>query len=224
MVARSVVESLRVLLPGLILMANAVLFCIAVVAFYRWRSLPEVFLFAPIVAFLLSAGSLVCVAWLKRVFIGKFIPTLKPLWSGYVWCNEVVNALYETVAAAALAPLLGTPFVSPFLRLMGCKMGRWVFLESTLMSEFDLVRIGDRAALNLGCTIQPHLFEDRIMKTDAITIGHGCSVGNMAVVLYSTEMRQGSSLGPLSVLMKGEGLPSRSRWYGIPTQPVAVAA
>ena len=224
MLARSAVDSLRVLLPGFILMANAVLFCIGIVLLYRTRPLYEVGVFVPVVALLLSLASLVCVASLKRVFIGKFIPTLKPLWSGYVWFNEVVNALHETVAATALTPLLGTPFASPFLRLMGCRIGRWVFLESTLMSEFDLVQIGDRAALNLGCTIQPHLFEDRVMKADTITIGNRCSVGNMAVVLYSTEMRQGSSLGPLSVLMKGEGLPASSRWYGIPTQPVTIAA
>jgi acetyltransferase-like isoleucine patch superfamily enzyme len=107
------------------------------------------------------------------------------------------------------------------MRMMGCDIGRWVFLETTLFSEFDLVRIGDRAALNVGSTIQPHLFEDRIMKSDSIVVGDGCSVGNMAVVLYTTEMQNGSSLGPLSVLMKGEGLPASSRWYGIPTQPAS---
>jgi hypothetical protein len=42
----------------------------------------------------------------------------------------------------------------------------------------------------------------------------------MAVVLYGTEMKQGSSLGPLSVLMKGEVLPAFSHWIGIPTRPV----
>jgi non-ribosomal peptide synthetase-like protein len=222
--ARSLVDALRVLLPGIIAMGNIVLFCSTVVMLCRMRPLYEVFLLAPVAAFILSLVSLVCVACLKRAFMGKFVPVLKPLWSGYVWFNEVVNALYETVGATALEPLLGTPFASSFFRLMGCKIGRWVFIESTLMSEFDLVHIGDRAALNLGCTIQPHLFEDRIMKADTITIGSGCSVGNMAVVLYSTEMRRGSSLGPLSVLMKGEGLPELSRWYGIPTQPVSMAA
>jgi hypothetical protein len=40
------------------------------------------------------------------------------------------------------------------------KIGKWVFLEAALFSEFDLVRISDRAALNLGSKIQPHLFED----------------------------------------------------------------
>jgi non-ribosomal peptide synthetase-like protein len=220
---RTLVDLLRVLLPSTIVMANLILFCAAIIESYRALPLYQVALLAPPTALVLSFGSLICVAWLKRIFMGRFVPTLKPLWSSYVWFNEVVNALYESVAGAALTPLLGTPFISIFLRLLGCKIGRWVFVESTLFSEFDLIRIGDRAALNLGCTVQPHLFEDRIMKADTIVIGAGCSVGNMAVVLYSTEMHDGSSLGPLSVLMKGENLPASSRWYGIPTQSIVPA-
>ena len=57
------------------------------------------------------------------------------------------------------------------------------------------------------------------MKTDTIKIGEECSVGNMSVVLYGTEMAPRAVLGPLSVLMKGERLPEASRWAGIPTQP-----
>jgi hypothetical protein len=39
----------------------------------------------------------------------------------------------------------------------------------------------------------------------------------MAVVLYDTRMEDGAVLGPLSLLMKGEIMPARSRWHGIPT-------
>jgi hypothetical protein len=45
----------------------------------------------------------------------------------------------------------------------------------------------------------------------------------MAVVLYDSEMQAGSSIGPLSLLMKGETLPSHSRWMGIPTAEVVGA-
>jgi acetyltransferase-like isoleucine patch superfamily enzyme len=106
---------------------------------------------------------------------------------------------------------------------MGCKVGKWCYLGTTLFSEFDLVEIGDRACLNMGATIQTHLFEDRVFKADVIKIDDNCSVGNMAVVLYGTEMRDGSNLGPLSVLMKGEMLPEASRWHGTPCEPVAMA-
>jgi carbonic anhydrase/acetyltransferase-like protein (isoleucine patch superfamily) len=66
--------------------------------------------------------------------------------------------------------------------------------------------------------VQTHLFEDRVMKSDFLKIGERASVGNMAVVLYSTEMQHASSLDALSVLMKGEVLPAASCWTGIPTK------
>ena len=51
-------------------------------------------------------------------------------------------------------------------------------------------------------------------------IGDRCSIGNMAVVLYDGHMQAGATLGPLSLLMKGEMVPPRTRWHGIPTVQV----
>jgi non-ribosomal peptide synthetase-like protein len=153
----------------------------------------------------------------KKVLIGTFRPTIQPLWSMFVWLNEAVNGAYETVAAPILTPLLGTPFCAPWLRGMGCHIGRHVYLETTLFSEFDLVHVGDFAALNAGAVIQNHLFEDRIMKASTLVVGDDCCVGAMAVVLYDTEMLSGSSIGPLSLLMKGETLAPATQWIGIPT-------
>jgi acetyltransferase-like isoleucine patch superfamily enzyme len=78
------------------------------------------------------------------------------------------------------------------------------------------VTIGDDAALNRDCTIQTHLFEDRVMKMSTIDVGAGCSVGAVSLVLYDTAMEEGASLGSLSLLMKGEVLPEGSAWEGIP--------
>lgn len=218
--SRGLVDLLRVVLPGMMSVALTGLFCLMVAVSYWKLSVPETLALTPVFAFLTALLTLIAVAMLRHTFMGRFKPTVKPLWCAYVWFNEVVNALYESVAAPILAPMLGTIFVSWFLRQLGCRIGRWVFLETTLFSEFDLVRIEDRASLNLGCTIQTHLFEDRVMKSDTIHVGELCSVQNMAVVLYGTRMGAGSVLGPLSVLMKGEVLPSRTRSYGIPSQPM----
>jgi len=221
---RGSIEAMRVILPGLIAVGSLVGFCTAIVMAYGVLPLWGIVLMAPAVMFGLSLVSIMVVVALKKMLIGTFEPTIQPLWSSYVWLNEVVNALYEVVVAAALTPLMGTPYISPCLRAMGCKIGRWVFMETTLFSEFDLVEIGDYASLNLGSTIQTHLFEDRVMKADHLKIGEGCSVGNMTVVLYGTEMQHRSALAPLSVLMKGEVLPAFSRWSGIPTKPVETMA
>ncbi len=56
--------------------------------------------------------------------------------------------------------------------------------RSTLNLRIRPYTDGDRASLNLGCTIRPHLFEGRIVKADSVTKrqgGFACrksSVGN----------------------------------------------
>jgi non-ribosomal peptide synthetase-like protein len=89
------------------------------------------------------------------------------------------------------------------------------------MTEFDLISLGDDVALNKDCTVQTHLFEDRVMKTSSIQIDDRCSVGCLSLVLYDTHMRAGSELGDLSLLMKGETLPADTRWEGIPASSQA---
>ncbi len=218
--ARAIIDAMRVLIPGTVMMASLVTLAVGLVIGYRSLPLWGVIGSIPLLATALAIASVAAAALIKKLFIGRIAPTVKPLWSQFVWFNELVNGAYETIAAPILAPVLGTPFIAPALRAMGCRIGKWTFIETTLFSEFDLVEIGDHAALNLGATIQTHLFEDRIMKADYLRIGEGCNVGNMAVVLYETAMHRGSSLAPLSVLMKGETLPAFTSWTGIPCEQV----
>jgi non-ribosomal peptide synthetase-like protein len=217
---RALSDAIRVLLPGAIsgvsLVAFAALLGAAIAALPWWAAA----LAAPVLAAGLAFASIALVAGIKRLLMGTFEPTVQPLWCRYVWNNEIVNGTYEAIAEAVMPPLLGTPLAAVCLRWMGCRIGRWAYLETTYFSEFDLVDIGDHAAINFGATIQTHLFEDRVMKADYLRIGKGASVGNMAVVLYDTEIKRGASLGQLSLLMKGETLPADSRWAGIPSEPM----
>ena len=218
---RALTDFVRILLPGLIAIADGIAFVTFLVVAYRTLPLWGVIAAMPVVAVALAYASVMITALLKASLTGTHGAVVKPLWSRFVWHNELVNGVYESVAAAAMMPLMGTPFIAPCLRMMGCKIGKWCFIETTLFSEFDLVEVGDRACLNLGATIQTHLFEDRIFKADSLKIGEGCTVGNMGVVLYSTEMQSGSVLGPLSVLMKGETLPPLTHWHGIPCERIS---
>ena len=156
----------------------------------------------------------------KWTLVWRYRPGEKPLWSTAVWRNELINALHEHLAEPFLVgAFTGTPFLCWYFRLLGAKIGRRVYLETTDFSEFDLATIGDEAALNADCTIQTHLFEDRVMKMSTINIAPRASVGAGSLVLYDTVMAEGSALGALSLLMKGETLPAQSRWEGIPAQP-----
>jgi non-ribosomal peptide synthetase-like protein len=171
----------------------------------------------------IGMGLLACalVISCKWLLVGRYQPQSLPLWNNYVWRSELITGINENIAAPWLTNyFLGTPFLAWYLRCLGAKVGKRVFINSGDMTEFDLVRIDDQAALNHGCGLQTHLFEDRIMKMSQVRIGKNCVVGHSSIVLYDTQMEPGSQLHSLSLLMKGETLPVGTHWQGIPAQPL----
>jgi non-ribosomal peptide synthetase-like protein len=214
--SRLLIDSLRIIIPSSIEIASVIGLIVLTNTVYKNNSWPVILASLPLIGTVIACGMVFCAILVKNIIMGVYKPVVKPLWSPYVWLNEVVNGVYESVAAPMLTLFAGTPFLPFFLRLFGTKIGKRVFMETTLLGEFDLVEIGDDAALNFDAIVQNHLFEDRIFKSSYLKIGNECSIGNMAVVLYDTEMQPGSSIGSLSLLMKGENVPSRSRWEGIP--------
>ena len=219
--ARARVDALRILLPDFVLMAHLIALVAIVALAYGVLPLWGVIPIIPFVMVALVASMVASAVLIKRIALGKLDPVVKPLWSRFVWYNELANGSYETIATSVMEPMLGTPFVASCLRAMGCRIGKWCFIDTTFFSEFDLVWVGDFASLNLGATIQTHLFEDRVFKADYLRIGTGCSVANMAVILYDTRMERGASLAPMSVLMKGDLLPESMRWQGVPCEPMS---
>ncbi|GAG14503.1 unnamed protein product, partial [marine sediment metagenome] len=168
---RLVVDAFRILIPGWIVVGALATFVLTLYHAFLHFPASSVVLISPVLGFCLSVAAFSCVMLVKKVLIGSFKPVVKPLWSRYVWFNEVVNGVWESVGAQFLAAFLGTPFAPILLRCMGCNVGRNTYIRTTLFSEFDLVKIGDGAALNIGATIQTHLFEDRIMKSSYLEIG-----------------------------------------------------
>ena len=209
--ARLAIESLRVVLPSAL--NFAAMFLIAWSILHLVDELPLLFLALP--AIYLAAGTLVTlvVVALKWLVVARYRPRVEPQWSHFVWRTELITALYENVAVPWLIHwLAGTPLMGPLLRLFGAHFGRRTFMESTFLTEFDLVRVGDDAAVGGQASLQTHLFEDRVMKMSTVTVGASCSVGSRAVVLYDSELGQGAELDSLSLVMKGESLPAGSRW------------
>ncbi|HEX7510879.1 MAG TPA: hypothetical protein VF335_06235, partial [Chitinivibrionales bacterium] len=215
---RLLIDALRICIPSILEIFGIIFMFGLFGGGYYTLPLPVFIALAPAITCLAAMIMVLCAAAVKNLIMGQFTPVIKPLWTPYVWLNEVVNGVYEAIAAPIISMFFGTPLAAPLLRLFGCKIGKHAFIETALFGEFDLVEIGDYVSLNNNTIIQNHLFEDRIFKASTLKIGNGCSTGNMSVVLYDSEMQPGSSIGPLSLLMKSETIPSNSRWTGIPIE------
>ena len=216
--ARAIIEVFKIILPFTFTFVTfAVLYhyCYRHLQYYPFWS--SVGVGTGVLAGLIFGFSLLT-ALLKWVLIGRYKPSEKPLWSSFVWRNELVNSLCESyVYTYWQAPLLGTPFATWFFQLMGSHFGHSVYMDTTEITEFDLAWVADHAVLNNGSTIQTHLFEDRVMKMSNLRIGRYATVGTSSVVLYDSVIGPGAILKSLSLLMKGEQLPANTRWQGIPS-------
>eukprot|EP00456_Euglypha_rotunda_P083551 TRINITY_DN82_c1_g2_i1.p1 TRINITY_DN82_c1_g2~~TRINITY_DN82_c1_g2_i1.p1 ORF type:complete len:1332 (+),score=300.42 TRINITY_DN82_c1_g2_i1:513-4508(+) len=214
---RLFIEFFRITLPStfFIIVTNVLLS--AVLLMYGEVSTWFIVAIFPLLYFkagLMAALGMVAFKW---VMMGRYRPCERPLWSPFVWRTEAVTALLDSFASPFFLDLLaGTPFICWFFRLLGAKIGRRVYLDTTELTEFDLVRIGDDVAINHDCTLQTHLFEDRVMKMSTVEVGAGCHLGSMSLVLYDTKLEGGSSVDDLSLVMKGETLPANTHWAGIP--------
>jgi non-ribosomal peptide synthetase-like protein len=221
-IKRAAIEAGRVLLPSSCFLAITSVLLSVVLLIHEEMAIWELLALFPV---LYAAAGIVAVfvtVAAKWLLMGRYRPCERPLWSTFVWKTELVAALHEHLADLFLVgKLTGTPFVCWFFRLLGAKIGQRVYLDTTDLTEFDLLEIGDEATINRDVTLQTHLFEDRVMKMSHVRIGRRASVGSMSLVLYDTQMDEGSSLGQLSLLMKGERLPAGTSWEGIPGKGTA---
>lgn len=218
---RLTIEFFRVCLPSVLLATFGMIGTYAAWRLSASLSLGALALITPAIALLSGLALYLTVAALKWLVVGRYVPHVAPMWSHFVWRSEFITALYESAAVPGfLGGFTGTPFFGPLLRLLGARIGRRVYMETTFLTEFDLVRVADDAMIGATTSLQTHLFEDRVMKMSTVTIGQGCPVGPRSVVLYDAVLEDGAELDALSLAMKGECVPAGTQWRGIPAKLV----
>ncbi|WP_072313414.1 Pls/PosA family non-ribosomal peptide synthetase [Agrococcus sp. Marseille-P2731] len=165
----------------------------------------------------IAAGISTAAKWL---LIGRIKAGDTPLWSSFVWRSEVADTFTEMVAAPWFAQsAAGTPALVWWLRSLGARIGHGVWCESYWLPEADLVTLADASAVNRGCVVQTHLFHDRIMSIDTVELERGATLGPHSVILPAARIGEHATVGPASLVMRGELVPDRSRWSGNPIGP-----
>ncbi|ORA17483.1 amino acid adenylation protein [Mycobacterium asiaticum DSM 44297] len=165
-----------------------------------------------------AAGVVTVVA--KWLLVGRIKAGEHPLWSSFVWRNELADTFIETVAAPWFARAAsGTPVLNLWLRGLGAAIGRGSWCETYWLPEADLVTLGAGSTVNRGCVVQTHLFHDRIMRLDSVVLEPGATLGPHCVALPAARLGAGASVGPASLVVRGDEVPGSTRWQGNPVRP-----
>jgi non-ribosomal peptide synthetase-like protein len=219
--ARAMVEFIRIILPESAIICFSIFFIAYGHDLIVDEPLWKIILYFPFYyLFFMGIPAFLLTLVLKWVIIGKYKVQQKPMWSLKVWKSEAITSTYEALAIPFfLEYLQGTPWLPLMMRLLGVKVGKRVWLNTTDITEFDMVTICDDAALNEDCGPQTHLFEDRVMKVGTVKIGARSTVGAGTIVLYDSELGDDTKIEGLSLVMKGERLAPGTDWTGSPVKP-----
>jgi non-ribosomal peptide synthetase-like protein len=219
---RGTVEFIRIVLPESAIICFSILFIAYGHDLLVDEPLWKIILYFPFYyLFFMGVPAFLLTVFLKWIFIGKYKSQQKPMWTWKVWRSEAITSTYEALSIPFLLEYMqGTPWLPLLMRLLGVKTGKRVWMNTTDITEFDMVTIGNDAALNSDCGPQTHLFEDRVMKVGPVKIGARSSIGAGTIILYDSEIGDDTKIEALSLVMKGERLVPATDWTGSPVRPL----
>jgi non-ribosomal peptide synthetase-like protein len=216
-------ESLRLTLPVLPVLVLAG-WAVALPGLEAGRSNTAFHLGLLPLAALVTAVGLCLLTWVaKWVLVGRMHEDRHVLWS--CWCSrwDFLFEIWSAYARPVIDFLEGTPFVAPWLRAMGARVGRRVVFGANMsqLVDPDLFEIDDDATFSGH--LQLHSFEDRVLKLAPSRVGAGSTVASGALLFYGARIGERARVAEGGVVMKHEHLLPGLDHVGAPTRPVAEA-
>ncbi len=114
----------------------------------------------------------------------------------------------------------GTPMKNTVSRLLGIRIGKFVFDDGCLFFDASLITVGDYTTLSESAVLQGHSLEEGVFKSDYINVGAHSTLGAGAFVHYGVRMGDHVVVEPDSFLMKGESPDAGTTWRGNPARAV----
>lgn len=156
----------------------------------------------------------------KWVLVGRHKAAEHPLYSWFVWLNELQDQFVEVVAAPWFFNWAsGSGEMNLALRALGVRVGRGAWIESYWFPETDLCVVGRGASVGPGTVVQTHLFQDRVMSLDTVSIQDSATLAAHSVSLPGSAIGTGATVGPGSLVMRGDEVPAMTVWQGNPVEP-----
>ncbi|KAJ6577678.1 hypothetical protein B0H19DRAFT_1218202 [Mycena capillaripes] len=127
-------------------------------------------------------------------------------------------------SGGVLGSLTGTAYFVWYLRALGAKIGRECALypggKAGLMSEPDLVRLGDNVSLD-DCSVVAHINSRGDFALNSLEIGNGCAMRPGSRLLSGASMEDSSMLCEHTLLVSGDVAESGTVYSGWPAKQLS---
>jgi acetyltransferase-like isoleucine patch superfamily enzyme len=154
------------------------------------------------------------------------LPTrVKPYHGGYFtiaslpWCLH--NGLFYLVRYTFLPFVTLTPFGPWFLRAMGMRIGRRAFINTELISDPSLIRIGDDVVVGGAVHLFAHYGGGGHLSISRVQIGDRATIGLNATIMGDVDIGADAIILAHSVLLPGSRVGAGETWGGVPARPLS---
>jgi acetyltransferase-like isoleucine patch superfamily enzyme len=181
------------------------------------------------IAFSLCAGAAVYIYFITGILVmGVSIrcissgikPGIYPDASPTMFRWLIYSGIY-TLARATILPMVPMTFFSNlFFKLLGCKMGRRVFLNTWTLNDPYLIRLGDDVTIGGGAELSCHIYEKGRLILDTIDIGDGSLVGANCYISPGVSIGSKCVIGLGSVLRRGKRVADGAHYTSLAGLPV----
>ena len=132
------------------------------------------------------------------------------------WCLH--NGLFYLARYTFLPFVTLTPFGPWFLRAMGMRIGRRAFINTELISDPCLIRIGDDVVVGGAVHLFAHYGGGGHLTIAPVEIGDRATIGLGATVMGDVVIGADAVLMPHSVLLPGSRVGAGETWGGVPAR------
>jgi acetyltransferase-like isoleucine patch superfamily enzyme len=164
---------------------------------------------------------MVCSAWASRLAGWRTpAPVVTRIadfdWPLLTWARYVAAVRLVNVLAGRL--YCGSPVWTMYLRLNGARIGRRTYVNSTSVSDHNLIEFGDDVVIGADAHISGHTIERGVLMTGTVRIARGATVGIGAIIDIDVEIGAGCVVGALSLVPKHTRLEAGAVYVGIPVR------
>lgn len=133
----------------------------------------------------------------------------------------IASGIYMLATRTFLPFLQMSPYITMFFRIMGCRIGRNVWMNTFHLNDAYLMDIEDDVVLGGECVISAHIFENDHLILAPVRIGRGaligthayigpgCEIGDHAVIGMYAHVNKNTFIPPHRVIQEIGGLPVR---------------
>lgn len=131
----------------------------------------------------------------------------------------IYSGLHIIVLNTVLPLMSGSYFTRIYYKILGCKLGKNVFINTPGLHDAYLLEMGNNVVVGGKANISCHIFEGNHLILGKIKIGDNTLIGTECYIMPGVTIGKNCNIGMFSYVRKNKTIPDKSTIMALPGLP-----